>query len=131
MSRYLLAIAILTVALASPIAAEDSRVFACNYTVSLKVDGESFVVTLQTRVRDGSHIPIDAQDVRLRMRVSTASTEKALIELILLERTNSGWAEIYPEPPSFETTLGEPVEFNYSDDIAEIDVALIVSEAAS
>ncbi len=113
-----------------PAAADDPRIFACNYTVSLRMDDDSFVVTLQSRVRDGSHIPIDAEDVQLRMRVSTAAPDKALIELILLEPTDEGWVEIYPKPLSFETAFGEPTEFSYRDDIAEIEVALIVSEAS-
>ncbi len=109
---------------------DDARVFACNYTVSLTVDDQSFLVTQQSRVRDGSHIPIDAQDVRLRMRFSANGDAEVLIELILLEPSDMGWTEIYPAPLSFEATHGEPVEFSYEDDIVRIEIALIVSEQA-
>ncbi len=124
------AILLLVIAWALPSAADDQRIYACNYTVSLTMDKANFIVTQQARVRDGSNIPIDAQDVRLRMNFSAAGDERVLIELVLLERTDSGWAEIYPEPPSFEIAHGEPAEFSHEDDIAEIDVALIVSVAS-
>ncbi len=124
------AILLFAIPWALPSVADDQRVFACNYTVSLTMDETNFIVTQQARVRDGSHIPIDAQDVRLRMNFSAAGDERVLIELVLIERTDSGWTEIYPEPLSFEITHGEPAEFSHEDDIAEIDVALIVSVAS-
>ncbi len=129
MRPYSIAASILLVAIvwSLPSAAEDGRVYACNYTVSLTMDAASFIVTQQSRVRDGSHIPIDAQDVQLQMKLSAAGDERVLVELILLERTESSWVEIYPEPLSFELTHGEPAEFSHEDDIARIDVALIVS----
>ena len=129
MRQYALPAAILLIAIAwsLPSVADDERVFACNYTVSLTMDGESFVVTQQSRVRDGSHIPVDAQDVRLRMKLSAEGRERVRVELTLLERSGSSWIEIYPQPLSFEATHGEPGEFSYEDDIAAIDIALIVS----
>lgn len=108
-------------------AADDQAVFACNYTIELSIDGSAGVITHQDRVRNNSHIPIYLQDYQLRLGISTATEDSALVEIFVLEHSDNTWREIYPQPVSFEATLGAPTEFSYRDEFLEIEIALIVS----
>lgn len=107
---------------------DDGRiVFACNYTVSVTIDGKEFEVSHQDRVRSGSYIPLHLEDYVLALRIISAADDSAIVELVLSEESNGKKTEIYTSPPSFSAKLGMPVDFQHSDAIAQFDVSLIVS----
>ena len=76
------------------LADQDTIVFGCNYTISMSIDGEDFEVSHQDRVRNGSAIPFDMQDFLLQLRVTEATSDTAMVELVLSEKTDGNWHEI-------------------------------------
>ena len=134
MKRFLvllLCLAAMSLGSGSLLADNASVVFGCNYTISVSIDGQEFLVSHQDRVRNGSAIPFNFQDYQLHLRITEAESETATVELVLSEKTDVGWHQIYASPPSFTVNLGAPADFEYKDDIAIFKVSLIVSKMTS
>jgi hypothetical protein len=115
----------------APLFAEDSSaVFGCNYTLSVDINGRAFSVSHQNRVKDGGVIVFNLQNYLLELRINEGDSQSAIVELVLSEETADGWHRIYTDPLSFRVHLGLPAKFEHNDDIAKLDVDLIVSKLA-
>jgi len=131
MNRLVLILAFLSLmeASSSRVQAENLTViFGCNYTISVSIDGQEFSVSHRDRVSSGGAIPFNLQDFLFQLRITEFDAETAKVELVLSEKTEDGWHQIYATPPSFIVNLGIPTDFRHSDDIAKFDISLIASK---
>ena len=107
--------------------AQSTVVFASNFDAVLRVDGEFSQVRSRIEVRDGSSFPVDFQNHKLKVQVSSTSQEEFSVELSILEKSQGAWFEINAESIAFSGTFGIPLEYKWSGVGVQLDLAIVLS----
>ena len=108
---------------------QSTAVFASNFDALLRVDGEFSQVRSRIEVRDGSAFPVEFQNHKLQIQVSSTSQEEFSVELTILEKSQGDWLEINVERIAFGGTFGIPIEYKWSGTEVELDLAIVLSRA--
>ena len=108
---------------------QSTAVFASNFDAVLRVDGEFSQVRSRIEVRDGSAFPVEFQNHKLQIQVSSTSQEEFSVELTILEKSQGDWLEINVERIAFGGTFGIPIEYKWSGAEVELDLAIVLSRA--
>lgn len=106
---------------------DDAPVYASNYDVLLRADGNSWQVRSRARVYDGHAIPVELGPFRVDVAVAGREEGFATIELRLFEKSGGEWHRISAQDLSFPAQLGTPVEFAWNGAGLELDVAVVLS----
>lgn len=107
---------------------EDELIFFCNYDVLLTVDDSVGQINSRARVHAGHAIPIEFQHHKIDIVVADAGEGHVELGITLFERSDEYWYQINPEPLKFGGVLGIPMQYQWSDGILSLDIAISVSD---
>jgi len=106
--------------------AQGLPVYTTNYDIKLSIDNQEYRVNSRALVRSGNEIPNPLQDFKVGIRVSEASTDDVLVQVIVYEKSGSGWHQITVPPPEFSGKLGIPAEYVWESAGMTLDLAIVV-----
>lgn len=128
MSKLVAALALFGLLLsASAPGVNSPRVFSCNYDLKLVVDGNLGQIRSRSLVRDGHAIPMEFQNHKVEVFVTSADGAEIDLAITLFEKSGEHWYEINPEPLKFSGSLGIPMQFEWVDSGLGLDIAIVVS----
>lgn len=106
--------------------AQEATVFTTNYDIKFSIDNQEYRVNSRALVRSGNEIPNPLQDFKVGIRVSEASTDDVVVQVIVYEKSGSGWHRITVPPPEFSGKLGIPAEYVWESAGMTLDLAIVV-----
>ncbi|MFQ5610003.1 MAG: hypothetical protein ACE5F8_07010 [Woeseiaceae bacterium] len=102
-------------------------VLTANYDARLTVAGAKFHVTSQAKVRNGRTFPIDFQDHRIDVTISTLGDGKYRAYVNVFERHDNDWRKVTRDELEFEAAFAAPIQFEWAEGELSMDVAIAVS----
>ena len=109
--------------------AQSTAIFASNFDAVLRFDRKFSQIRSRIEVRDGSAFPVEFENHKLQIHVSSTSQETFSVELSILEKSQGDWFEINAESIEFSGTFGIPVEYKWSGLGVQLDLAIVLSRA--
>ena len=107
--------------------AQSTLVLISNYDVKLTVAGQLHHITDQAKVRDQRTFPIEFQQHRIDVSVSSIGSGKYRAIINMFERTDSGWNEMTTDELMFEALFSAPIELKWTAGDVSVDLGIAVS----
>lgn len=107
--------------------ADEVLVLAANYDLKLSVD-KSYNSCVRSRalVRSGNEIPILLRDFKIKLRLSRTPSKEFLAQMVVYEKSGSGWYQVTIQPLEFTGGLGEPTQYSWESGGMMVDLAIVV-----
>jgi|GEM_PF-4255251 len=108
-------------------AASEEVVLMANYHATFRAGAQFRQMKAQAKLADRSQFPIEFDDFRIFVSLTSLSPNEYSADLTIEELTNAGWRSINPDTTTFRSSYSVPTEFKWELESYSFELAIAVS----